>query len=526
MFGMIVASVASELIQLKCVQNEDSKGSDCVYENVRTDANSTFKIATTTRSYIVNISFHNSSLHKIPGIIFETFYNAISAKFFNCGITEVTSVELKAAQKLQILDLQSNNISEIRDTLFGKNVLSHLYLDGNSLQELNSTIFQNLGGLRVLWLHKNRLVKLADDTFRPLVQLEQIDLSFNQLKFVSAELFKRNTQIESIILSNNRILSVANAFNYCENLKVLDVSSNKLKEFDVTSTTIDKLIIKSNELDRVHLNRHLRELIAGENKIGKLTCDPDLSGLSVMDLSNNNLSDLSCISRMSGLQNLNLSGNGFGLRAGGNGFKSGAFDNLINIRKLDISYNNLKDIQMELFANLVHLEVLNIDGNNLTTLSIDPNFFYKMLHFRQLSFSDNNLTCTEIQDILQTLNEHTINYSSPYTPANDTQAPENNGCYQKPSSPSRTITTRAYETKFRTAKPSTKSSPHHAAHSKHASAATTSPHGGCHHYLFVLLIIPNVGFILLLGVYLQRRYYSRGQRGDSHDEVVFLENSI
>lgn len=518
--------MASEPIQLKCVQNEDSKGSNCDYENVRTDANSTFKITTLTRSYIVNIAFHNSSLHRIPGIIFETFYNAISAKFVDCGISEVTSVELKAAQKLLILDLQKNNISEIRATLFVKNVLSELYLDENSLQELNSTVFQNLGGLHVLSLRANRLVKLANDIFRPLMQLEKIDLSFNQLKFVSAELFKRNTQIESIVLSNNRILSVANAFNYCENLKVLDVSSNKLKEFDVTSTTIDKLIINKNELDRVHLNRHLRELIADENKIVKLTCDPDLSGLRVISLRNNNLSDLSCITRMSGLHDLILSGNGFGLWVAANGFKSGAFDNLINIQRLDISYNHLRNIQMELFANLFHLEVLNIDGNNLTTLSIDPNFFYKMLHFRQLSFSDNNLTCAEMQGILRTLNEHTIDFSSPYTPANGTQAHGRNGCHQEPTSPPKAITTRASATKIKTAKPTTESSPHHAEHGKHASAATTSPHGGCHHYLFVLMIIPNVGFILLLGVYLQRRYYSRGQRGDSHDEVVFLENSI
>ena len=84
--------------------------------------------------------------------------------------------------KLDILDLEFNNLTTLPDGLFAGLNLRFLGLEGNQLHTLRAGMFDALGGNLVLDLSHSALTTLDDGAFADLGDLVWLDLAHNWLR--------------------------------------------------------------------------------------------------------------------------------------------------------------------------------------------------------------------------------------------------------------------------------------------------------------------------------------------------------
>lgn len=117
--------------------------------------------------------------------------------------------------------------------------------------------------------------------------------------------------------------------------------------------------------------------------------------LEEIDLSNNELVDLEyqTFSQLSSLKILLLSGNKLKL-------KFGSFPLLL--KKLDLSNNDLKDFTLRQLINSQYLEELKLNGNNFGNASIEyifPEATFQLMHIYRFELSD-CFWCMQLADVL------------------------------------------------------------------------------------------------------------------------------
>lgn len=165
----------------------------------------------------------------------------------------------------------------------------------------------------------------------PEVQLK--DLQINGMKLNSVSI-KPSKAIQNLNLSNNDLSEIDLSGNMRLNSIVLD--GNKLTELNVKNST------------------EMALLSCGNNLISKIIFGSSASSLKTLNCSNNNMKDLSFASAASGLEVLNCSGNQI---------SSFMPMNFGNLRELNISDNNFKELNLTYNTKL---EKLNIEGNYFT----------------------------------------------------------------------------------------------------------------------------------------------------------------
>lgn len=129
-----------------------------------------------------------------------------SLKLLNCNLTQFPTEIFELADSLEILDLSSNQLSELPSD-FGR-------------------------------LHKLKIVFFSDNLFTELPevltdcpQLEMIGFKANQIKTVSEKSIHPNTRW--LILTNNQITSLPSSIGKCTRLQKCMLAGNQLAELPV-----------------------------------------------------------------------------------------------------------------------------------------------------------------------------------------------------------------------------------------------------------------------------------------------------
>ncbi|CAG5106185.1 Similar to Lgr4: Leucine-rich repeat-containing G-protein coupled receptor 4 (Rattus norvegicus) [Cotesia congregata] len=244
--------------------------------------------------------------------------------------------------KLTHLYLSENYLTAINlDSL--SPTLTHLYLDNNNISQL--TIESSNNSFKVLNINGNQFNELCGHY--PGGGCDGILLEkFPQLEYFS---------IENVGLRNVS----ANAFLYSSALVYLIMSQNNLSQIE--NRTFHELV-------------NLKTLILDDNQLSAL---PDLSKLKNLELFSIARNKISSLRKFD-------------------------FDKLENLKSLNLSYN-LDEIIPGTFNGFESLEVLDLSGNKLQTLStfwITPKTKLECLFLRNnlfLSFS--NLPLTAIKNL-------------------------------------------------------------------------------------------------------------------------------
>lgn len=159
-----------------------------------------------------------------------TLINYIEAiQFRNCTI-ESDLVKFEQFPMLEYINITKMGFQSLPEM---KN-LRTLDATKNKLTFLRRDNFRNSRNLWLLYLNENSISEIDEDAFDDLPHLFTLELSSNNLTHISNKLFSRVTNLCFLILSHNRIASIAsNTFDYLSHLYRLDLSFNLIETLDV-----------------------------------------------------------------------------------------------------------------------------------------------------------------------------------------------------------------------------------------------------------------------------------------------------
>ena len=238
--------------------------------------------------------------------------------------------------RIQILIIGSLRLidNKLPDHTFRGYSIRTLYLFDNQLSEITSRALHGIRGLEILQLSEPSLDKIESDSFddglvASLVELKLIQTNLTNQKYESflPELAKL-ANIKSLSLNYNELNYVSdNYFEAFRLLEMLDLSKNGLKflgqnvfkyNINLRTLILDDNGIRNLQVDLYpalfwpHLNMNLRKLTLRMNRIERIDAEfVKLDALNHLDLSANNLREIngSYFKFLNNLDTLYLSNN-------------------------------------------------------------------------------------------------------------------------------------------------------------------------------------------------------------------------
>ncbi|KAL6264931.1 hypothetical protein P5V15_005027 [Pogonomyrmex californicus] len=326
------------------------------------------------------------------------------------GCNQLTNVDnnlklLHRFPKLRTVHLESNNLHRIPRELLELPALTYLNLSDNKIEIIPADICQ-LVNLKELILDRNGIKDLPDEVTR-LRNLRNISLVGNLLNTVPSFFIMRALALTEVLSKADHGKSYKDEKTNHSNLYKINLRNNQLKgniilgnygnltHLDVSENSIEKLDIsalqelRSVRCGRNHLTeltlcgRNLVSLIAGNNKLKKLTVEPVPINLEHLDVSYNNLDALpEWTTELPALRVLFASHNTL----------TALPDRLLSqpsrLEVLHLPHNRLQALPPPRRPlNIVHL---TLQGNMLTTLP--TSFFANTEKMKVLNLSNNRLS--------------------------------------------------------------------------------------------------------------------------------------
>lgn len=161
------------------------------------------------------------------------------------GLQSIQKDAFKGCRHLFYLELSNNNLTTLDVKIFEKNpTLGYLFLDNNLFEQLNFTIFKDLGSLEAFSIRKNNLIEFSTDKI-PIVLPKLLSLMLQDNNLSDLNEFKIHEKFPKLMqlyfngnpnISNttmNRIRDYVSEFNVdCCN------ASYVLTEVEITTTTL------------------------------------------------------------------------------------------------------------------------------------------------------------------------------------------------------------------------------------------------------------------------------------------------
>ena len=193
------------------------------------------------------VTCHQKGLTFIP----DDLPNLLEMRF---ELNDIVTLGNVPYSTLKALHLDNNHIRIIQRNAFQElRNLEMLSLTYNSITELDKETFAGLRSLRQLYLRHNPLYEIGSQVFsgHTLPQLETLQLSSCRIYEVSRTAFDTHTPLAYLNISANRLTS-SEFLKPLQNIRVLDVSWNRIEEFDrfisQRRSSLDDLILSHNRL--------------------------------------------------------------------------------------------------------------------------------------------------------------------------------------------------------------------------------------------------------------------------------------
>ncbi|XP_037729012.1 insulin-like growth factor-binding protein complex acid labile subunit [Drosophila subpulchrella] len=335
--------------------------------------------------------FENCTFTNFPLRLFYTL-EVSELDMRSCGIRFIYWENFSiGADNLVILLLSDNKLEMLpMGTFRGAGNLEFLFLNRNKLSKLHAGAFENLKKLQYLDLTENRLEDLPGGIFSELKSLRHVGLAHNQLTIIESDLFGQNPGLLSVAMQNNRLREVGEyAFRSKgrdHQIQYVDLSNNPQLTVLLLNINATNLTVRNCSLDRVNLYGSVTNVDLSDNRVRELYF-PASEALEHLVLRNNSLVQLASLSRVPKLRHLDVADNPH-LGQLPQGWQTPELQMLVlrntgqvevplealqgmpNLQKLDISFNNLTEIDPSTFPTLTQLTHFFIHGNNWNCFSL------------------------------------------------------------------------------------------------------------------------------------------------------------
>ncbi|XP_077932416.1 leucine-rich repeat-containing G-protein coupled receptor 5 isoform X3 [Halichoerus grypus] len=313
----------------------------------------------------------------------------------NNHLRQVPTEALQNLRSLQSLRLDANHISYVPPSCFrGLHSLRHLWLDDNSLTEVPVQAFRSLSALQAMTLALNKIHHIPDYAFGNLSSLVVLHLHNNRIHSLGKKCFDGLHSLETLDLNYNNLDEFPTAIRTLSNLKELGFHSNNIKSIPekafVGNPSLITIHFYDNPIQLVGRSafQHLPELrTLTLNGASQITEFPDLTGtasLESLTLTGAQISSLpqTACDQLPNLQVLDLSYNLLE--------DLPSFSVCQKLQKIDLRHNEIYEIKVDTFQQLLGLRALNLAWNKIAI--IHPNAFSTLPSLRKLDLSSNRLS--------------------------------------------------------------------------------------------------------------------------------------
>ncbi|XP_023302307.1 leucine-rich repeat-containing protein 15 [Lucilia cuprina] len=340
-------------------------------------------------------NFVNSSIRKIPHLMFDTFPDLQILRMENCSVETFENPQFEGASNLMSLFLGQNLLKEIPKNIFlGADNLNTLFINNNQLKILNNQSFNALKELKKLSLENNQLNILPSGIFAHMNNLFDLNLAGNLLELFPRNIFEKNVNLKRISLARNRFkVFESELFKTQTHLSFLDLSGNIMQDLTLNLPILDSVVVNDCDLRKLNVYGIVKELELRNNSLREIPHIPNALNLTSLDLSLNPLGSLQGhpFRRYTNLLRLNLSSTNM------HEISEGVFKKQSQLKLLDISSNSLFNVKFIVFDNLKNLQYFHFQQNNWNCdfLQLLMNSFVKKLN---ISFMEDSVAPELVDD--------------------------------------------------------------------------------------------------------------------------------
>lgn len=272
-------------------------------------------------------------------------YSANGEKFLDCQERQLKAVRLGWPEDINHLLLARNRIQVLRDNTFSNfRNLKSLDLQQNEISRIEENTFSGLSKLTTLLLQHNRLQVASEDILIPMPQLRYLRIHDNP--------WRCDCQLDSLVRFI-QVPSNRNIGNYAKCAEPTAFWGRKLKKLEA-----DQLCTPQQE--NVEIPQLENEKVPAPIQQSDATtlCHTYMHPVPRLDCRNREL-------------------------------KTVPADIPVDIVRLDLSKNNIKQLRPKEFVPVKDLKLLNLSGNSLER--IDTAAFAGLLYLSELDLSNNSL---------------------------------------------------------------------------------------------------------------------------------------
>ncbi|XP_075162124.1 artichoke [Haematobia irritans] len=296
----------------------------------------------------------------------------------NISINELEIIHPATFRNLDRLfevDVSYNQLLEMIPGL--PKIVERISVRGNRIAHLPASKSLNLPNLRMLDMSMNRLEHLPKYAFQGLPQLRVLSLANNHLRSLDDTVFIGSFHLELLHMQENQLMAIdERALLPLAELRNLNLNANKL------SSITDNLFSNNTKLEQLDLSRN------GIKSISALAFDAQKS-LEYIDLSANALTDMSIsLANLMSLKDVDLSYNQI---THINSEVVSAWRQVVEIR---LSNNLITELRRGTFRNLFKLQYLDLSSNEIQ--HVEPGALKNLPELQEFVLADNKLT--ELKD--------------------------------------------------------------------------------------------------------------------------------
>jgi Leucine-rich repeat (LRR) protein len=300
----------------------------------------------------------------------NTRLNTIPEEVFN-PYTPIDGINWWLNVDITKIDASYNYLTEnsfddgVHDFRFIPDV-KYLNLSSNKFNFIPKSIFY-LKHLVFLDMSDNRIKFIDEILFGKLYSMRNLNLSRNNIKYIP-ETISNMSDLEELNFSKNEIINLPNELIYLKYLKKLDISWNKIR------------LIQPNYFSNLYSLEELycnNNLITNINNIDNFNAFDSIMNLKILNISYNQLNKYIVFRQIPNLEKLNISNN--------------KLENILGLNlcqklyEINCSNNKIK-IFPEDFILIKNLQTLNMQGNELDNL---PTLICLMNNLTSLNISFN-----------------------------------------------------------------------------------------------------------------------------------------
>ncbi|KAG5678808.1 hypothetical protein PVAND_008442 [Polypedilum vanderplanki] len=373
--------------------------------------------------------FENSNFEKFPSEEIKIFESIKNITAVNVGLTELNRNDLQSFKSLEILDLRKNKLTYLGSLLlFHLPAIKHLNLQINKIERIDDSAFDESGkNLTFVDLSHNRLKEIDEKILNAIGKNlnTEFHLLANHIERITKNSISKGEKLFNVLnLRTNRLKD----FNYnCTSINFLSINWNSLENFEVKDCKLGSLELAHNKLKSLKVGSVFSLKIMFEDFLTSLTFGiqnlkeldirfaPNLDWsyenirharklekLHVMGMRQVEQPRIGVFSEMTDLKELTLS------KCGLQEIEYGMFSYQKKLELLDISGNDFESIDFNMFSSMKELKTLRINGNKLTKLDDVKNIKKIFPKLEKIDLFENDWNCSYLVKLIQFLDNHGI----------------------------------------------------------------------------------------------------------------------